>query len=1159
MASENSPKGVDEMKRIIKYLETQENFKNLEKLISTSRNLQIYDLYLELYPLLIAYIYQKTKKSIVVVATNIFNAQKIFDELNYILENVCFYPKDEFVSTELLAESKEFKIERINTLESIFSGEPQIIVTNLMGVLSYTMPKEKIQNNILHFEKNKEYDIQNIIQKLVMLGYKRTYTVESQGEFSVRGGILDIYSLTSKQPYRLDFFGDELEEIKEFDIDTQKSTGKADKIDVYPVYEFIYTEEEKEKLLSYIEDKKKSFNFTKDDLAKIEKDHSSIVNYENLDRLFKYIKVINDSSSSIIDYIDDKIVIYADYYNINDSTLLINKEISEYYESCGNYSKMNFSYLNELSNIFVKNQNIFLNKRKDDIDFKCDELYLPNRDIFNYDDNLELFKKDLKASDGKKTTVLSIRTATVKNSFISMLEDENIKYKIISEDDDIIPNIINILSKGYLPNANLIKENLIIINERAIFKKVDVRPARYKGVFKEAKRIKTINELQKGDYIVHYDYGIGQFVEIVTLAVGKEKNDYIYIKYAGDGALYLPVDKINLIAKYAGSEAFVPKLNKMDKAEWAKTKQKVREKAANIAEKLIELYAKREASKGFAFLKDNELQKEFEDDFIYEATSDQIRAVEDVKKDMEKESPMDRLICGDVGFGKTEVALRAAFKAVLSGKQVAYLAPTTVLSRQHYYTFKERMEKFGVVVKLLNRFVTPKEVNNTIKQVKEGKADILIGTHRILSNDIKFKDLGLLIIDEEQRFGVTHKEKIKEIKINVDVLTLTATPIPRTLQMAIMGVKNMSLLDTPPKDRYPVQTYVLERNDYAVKEAIERELSREGQVFYLYNKVQDIDQIVDKLNRLVPYAKIAFAHGQMSRIDLENIISEFIDGKFDVLVSTTIIETGIDIPNANTLIIHNAENLGLSQLYQIRGRVGRSNKIAYAYFMYDNNKKLTDEAYKRLKVIKDFTELGSGFKIALRDLSIRGAGDVLGSEQSGFIDSVGLDLYMKILEEEIKKKKGEDVLEEETKPILKINKFIDKDYIENDYVKLEMHKKINNLKSLPEAEALKLEFIDRFGQVSPELNEYIDSKIFEYYLNKVGIEKVLVTKTNVIMIFSELASLKLAGEKIFKVALDINRNIRFMYKEKKIQVIIDTINLEEPYQIVAIKFFEKIA
>jgi len=699
-----------------------------------------------------------------------------------------------------------------------------------------------------------------------------------------------------------------------------------------------------------------------------------------------------------------------------------------------------------------------------------------------------------------------------------------------------------------------------VITDSSIFRIRNVRKkGRYVSVYESSKRLNSINELKPGDYVVHYDYGIGRFLEIKTMQMGSTFNDYIHIEYRDGDKLYIPLDSFQQIQKYSGSEGFSPRLSKLGGADWAKAKERVRAKAQDIADKLINLYSERERSSGFAFQEFTELEKDFETDFPYDETKDQQTSINDVLHDMALPRPMDRLLCGDVGFGKTEVAQRAAFRAVLNGKQVAYLAPTTVLSKQHYHTFKDRMDKYGISVALLNRFVTGKEQSLILKRLSEGKVDVLIGTHRILSKDIVFRDLGLLVIDEEQRFGVLHKERIKEMKVNVDVLSLSATPIPRTLQMAIMGVKNMSLLETAPQNRYPIQTYVIERNDTLIKDAIERELLRKGQVFYLYNRIDEIENIAAKVQKLVPHARIQVAHGQMHKLALERVIDDFISQEVDVLISTTIIETGIDIPNANTLIIHDADKLGLSQLYQIRGRVGRSNRIAYAYLMYYKEKVLTEDAIKRLQVIKEFTELGSGFKIAIRDLAIRGAGDVLGSEQSGFIDSVGVDLYMRILEEEIKRKQGkieEKIPSQGVKA--KVSKYIEESYIEDDFVKIEMHKKIQNIRRIQDIYNLLDEFSDRFGQFNDELEIYMYEKLFEVNTTLLDVVKIQETKTNITLTISEEGSKTIAGDELFVSGLKISDFLRFSYKNNKIQIILDTVGLEKHWLYTMVEFLESI-
>src|SRR5690554_3238370 len=629
--------------------------------------------------------------------------------------------------------------------------------------------------------------------------------------------------------------------------------------------------------------------------------------------------------------------------------------------------------------------------------------------------------------------------------------------------------------------------------------------------------------------------------------------DNLYIIYSDNDSLYVPTEQIDLVLKYSSKDGVKPQLSKMGSKQWQKTKQSVKKKIKDFSDRLLKLYAIREQEVGYAFPEDNELQIAFENDFKYTLTKDQITSLKKVKELMQKPKPMDLVLIGDVGFGKTEVALRAAFKAVLAGKQVLYLVPTTILARQHYLTFKERFEKYGGIVKLMSRFVSKKEQNETIERLRDGYVDVVVGTHRLLSEDIKFKDLGLLIIDEEQRFGVLHKERIKEIKLNVDTLTLSATPIPRTLQMTMVGIKDLATIETPPLNRYPVQTYVVPRSEALIKETLRRELARGGQAFYLYNKVDDIERIVLNLQKLVPEARIAYAHGKMTKAKLENTIKDFIDKKYDVLIATTIIETGIDIPNTNTLIVHDADKLGLSQLYQIRGRVGRSDKIAYAYLMYEGNKSLTDEAYKRLKSLEEFTELGSGYKIALRDLAIRGAGDILGSEQSGFIDSVGYEMYMQLLDEVIHNK---EVLKIEEDGEIYANRTVSESYISEDSIRIEIHKRINKLSTSKELVDLKLELEDRFGKFSVELETYMYEKLFKRLAHRIGKYEVNKTKNEFKITFDKATSDQINGENLFKAASQFLNEVKLGYLKNEVQVTINLKNEFRHWLLIACQFLE---
>lgn len=1150
------------MNKILSFLNKTSLFQTYLTAIQNKKSILINDSNDEAMITLIIDAFHQTNQTIFVVTPNLYKAQVLYDRLTLSVDeqDIAFFPQDEFITSEMLVSSNEFKIERINTIHDLLSRQRKIVITHTTGLIKPQLPKKIWEEAILKIEANTDYDLQALSNKLVSYGYKREYTVEKPGDFSVRGGILDIFPLNQTKPFRLDFFGDTLEKIKIFDIENQRSNVTVDSVTIMPMYEFFYGDNELDKINHYIEQKLYDHRFSEVAKAKILQDQESLNQHNELDRLTRYIPLVYDEKSTILDFADDKLVFLYDYHRIIEQFEIIKSEISDWYLSTDNYTLMGFELMYSIHGVVPDNKicmDYLAYTYAEQFDsyhkFYCKEPTI-------YDGQFQVFFSDIKTNLGKETVLVALNSINSRNNMRDLLDEEQIPYQIISDDDDLFENQIHLIYSNRVFDLDLSVPKIRIITENNLIKKGHTqKKGRYVSVYHNTKRVTSVNDLKPGDYIVHNDYGIGQFLEIKTMELGSIKNDYIHIEYRDGDKLYIPVDSISQIQKYAGSEGFSPRLNKLGGTEWSKTKQRVRAKVKDIADKLIALYAEREHSEGYAFVQDNPMQEEFENDFEYDETPDQIKAIDDVKKDMESIRPMDRLLCGDVGFGKTEVALRAAFKAVLSNKQVAYLAPTTVLSRQHYMTFSQRMEKFGINVRLLNRFVNKKQQTQTLKDIKSGNVDVVIGTHRILSKDVEFKDLGLLVIDEEQRFGVEHKERIKEIKVNIDVLSLSATPIPRTLQMAIMGVKNMSLLETAPENRYPIQTYVLERNDTIIKDAIERELARNGQIFYVYNRVDDIEIIQNKLQKLVPDARITIAHGQMSKILLEEVVSDFIDQKIDVLISTTIIETGIDIPNANTLIIHDADHLGLSQLYQIRGRVGRSNRIAYAYLMYTKNKILTEDAEKRLRVIKEFTELGSGFKIAVRDLSIRGAGDVLGSEQSGFIDSVGVDLYMKILQEEVQRKQG---IEPEIEPVSKVkarvSKYIDNQYINDDFVKLEMHTKINNVKNHREITSLLEEFVDRFGRYDTDLEIYMYEKLFEHLSSKLDIEKIAESKTNITLIISDEGTKKLAGDKLFSTGMKISKYLRFTFKENKINIILDTIQLDKHWLYTMCEFLELI-
>jgi len=1066
-----------------------------------TKNISLNGMTDEFFCLYISKLSRKTNRNILIVTPTLFEANKLVNSLSNYDDSTLLFPMDDFLASASIATSPELKITRLETLNHLINNDRHIVVAHLNSYLRFLPPKSDYESNILHIKTGDSFDRDELINKLLNIGYIRETTVTRTGDIGIRGFVIDIFPLGYQDAVRLEFFGDEIESIRTFDTNTQKSIETINEVKIYPNTEFFNLDEE--------DDIHKKFNIT-------------------------------NNPSNISDYLSDPITVIKDYSQIEASFLKLSDDIYDYLtRNEKKFQNLMFSIDKIpdnciLYNTFASDSVKFKNNKKVKFDVST---------IDSFHENIEAIKDYININlRGGKTIVVCLKDYQIK-SFLKFIDIEHIFIKA----GEISLNKLNI-SNIYL-NQGFIYENYVFLTEKELFN-TNTNKNKYKTTFKYSSKIKNINNLNVGDYIVHNVHGIGVYNGIKTLSKGGLKKDYLELLYDGKDKLYIPVEKIELISKYTGKEGMIPKVHKLGGTEWAKTKLRVKNKVREIAADLIKLYATREMQEGHAFSIDSELQVLFEDEFQYDLTSDQRIAINQIKSDMETRHPMDRLLCGDVGYGKTEVAFRAMFKAVSDSKQVLYLCPTTILSNQQYNNALARFKNFPINIAVLNRFTTPKRAKEILKDLEDGKLDILFGTHRILSNDIKPNNLGLLVIDEEQRFGVVHKERIKQYKNNVDVLTLTATPIPRTLQMSMMGIRSLSLIETPPVNRYPVETYVIEENDLLIKDAIYKELSRGGQVFFLYNSVEKIEAKANEIAKLVPDARIVFAHGRMNKEELEDIMLKFINHEYDVLICTTIIETGIDIPNVNTLIIIDADRFGLSQLYQIRGRVGRSDKIAYAYLMYDKNKILTETALKRLKVIKEFTELGSGFSIATRDLSIRGAGDILGSEQAGFIDNVGIDLYMKILNDEVKRLKGEIVEDEnqvETKPLIEVETHIEDSYVEENELKIEIHKKINEIDSYEKLLQVKEELEDRFGQISENLIIYMYEEWFEQLARTKHIETVRETKNFIELIFDEENSSKVDGEKLFEEAFKISNMFRFMFKNNRLIVVLDVLKLEKHY------------
>ncbi|ADU28346.1 transcription-repair coupling factor [Evansella cellulosilytica] len=1087
--------------------------------------------------LLLATIFEKTKRSQLVITHNLFQAQKLYDDLTSLIgeDQVYLYPVNELIASEIAVASPEMKGQRMEALNQWISNKDAIVIAPMAGVRRLLPPKSLWFEFQLSFQVGKDIELNTTLNQLVNMGFQRVDMVSTPGQFSVRGGIIDIYPLTEENPVRIELFDTEVDSIRFFNVESQLSETQLQVVNIGPAKEVLLKEEHYQHGASSLEQalatslKKVKNKAVKEKMAEqVGHEIRLLKEKTSFDSMYKYMSLFYDTRYTLLDYMPNNGLIFID-------------EVSRVQEMAKSLEKEEADWHTTMISQGASVSDIALALSWDELFHHCTipRVYLSlflrhvpstnpknlvsiqTKTMQNFHGQIHLLKNEVDRWKGANYSITFVCADNERaDRMKSVLEDYDIESVVTSHDSPPVLGQTQIITGHLMSGFELPMQRLIIITEEEVFTKKTKRPKRRQKL-SNAERIKSYSELQVGDWVVHINHGIGKYLGIETLEVAGIHKDYMHITYAGNDKLYVPVDQIDQVQKYVGSEEKEPKLYALGGNDWKKVTKKVKSSVQDIADDLIKLYAEREASKGFAFSKDGPEQREFESSFPYQETEDQIRAIEEIKKDMELERPMDRLLCGDVGYGKTEVALRAAFKAIMDGKQVAFLVPTTILAQQHYETIRERFQDFAVNTSILNRFRSRKEQQETMKGLNKGTVDIVVGTHRLLSKDITFENLGLLIVDEEQRFGVTHKEKIKKLKANVDVLTLTATPIPRTLHMSMLGVRDLSVIETPPENRFPVQTYVVEYNEGLVKEAIERELARGGQVFYLYNRVDDIEVVNDKISMLVPEANVRFVHGRMTESELESVMLEFLDGNVDVLVTTTIIETGVDIPNVNTLIIDNADKMGLSQLYQLRGRVGRSNRVAYAYFTHQRDKVLTEVAEKRLQAIKEFTELGSGFKIAMRDLSIRGAGNLLGAEQHGFIASVGFDLYSQMLKDAIDERKDnmstdEKKVEEKSMEFdLQVDAYIPETYIPDSKQKIDMYKKFKMISSYQDILDLESEMIDRFGDFPKEV-EYLTqvSKIKQYGIQN-GVESIIEKNKECKVILSQHTTDTIDGSKLF--------------------------------------------
>ncbi|MCZ0755786.1 transcription-repair coupling factor [Anoxybacillus sp. J5B_2022] len=1101
-------------------------------------------------------IYKETGRPLLVVAHNLFQAQKIYDDLVQLLGmgEVFLYPVNEMIAAEMAIASPELKAQRLEVMNYWTKQKKGIVVTPVAGIRRLLPPKSLWEENLLTIETGKEFDLDVYKHRLVQMGYKRTSTVSTPGEFSIRGGIVDIYPLTTELPYRIELFDTEVESIRTFTVDDQRSQEEVEQILIGPADEMLVYGEVLQRGIERIEQGlSESVKTLKDEKAKqlllehISFELEQLKQGQVIEQQYKYSALFYDWPASLLDYMPENGLLLLDEVSrLYETSENLDKEEAEWYTSLLSAGKIihDIPISHSFSDLLqtCKKPRVYLSlflrhvphtHPQNIVNVSCKQMQ-------NFHGQMELLKTELERWKKAKYAVVFLAPNTERlKKLQAVLEDYEMDVSPLPEGAPLMHGKCQLLQGDLNTGFEMPLQKLAVITEEELFKKRVKKPIRRQKL-SNAERIKSYSELQVGDYVVHVNHGIGKYLGIETLEINGIHKDYIHIQYQGGDTLYVPVDQIDQVQKYVGSEGKEPKIYKLGGTEWKKVKKKVESSVQDIAEDLIKLYAEREASKGYAFSPDTEMQREFEAAFPYQETEDQLRSIEEIKRDMESEKPMDRLLCGDVGYGKTEVALRAAFKAIMDGKQVAFLVPTTILAQQHYETVRERFQGYPINVGLLNRFRTKKQQTETIKGLKDGTIDMVIGTHRLLSKDVTFKDLGLLIIDEEQRFGVSHKEKIKQLKANIDVLTLTATPIPRTLHMSMIGVRDLSIIETPPENRFPVQTYVMEYTPELVREAIERELARDGQVFVLYNRIEDIDVKAEEIATLVPDARVTYAHGRMTENELENVMLAFLEGQYDVLVTTTIIETGVDIPNVNTLIVYDADRMGLSQLYQLRGRVGRSNRVAYAYFTYRKDKVLNEVAEKRLQAIKEFTELGSGFKIAMRDLSIRGAGNILGAEQHGFIDSVGFDLYSQMLKEAIEKRRG---IPQEEKPVeveidIEVDAYIPDTYIHDELQKINMYKRFKAISTLEELEELREEMLDRFGEYPDEVDYLFQIAEMKVYAKQNGVESIKQHKQQIDVLFTEQASKKVQIQRLSKIGNRYGRVFGFGMEGEKLKIVL---------------------
>lgn len=1088
--------------------------------------------------LLYAAVFRQSRQTMILVKNNVYTAQRLIERLTPLVDvDVLPFVVEESLRVEAIAASPEGKAVQLETMNAMLEGKAKIIVTHTGALMRFMPDPELFKAVSMELHVDDEISMDTLKMKLFMAGYEHVSRVDQPLCFASRGGIIDVYSMNEDYPIRIEFFDTVIESIRYFDPATQRTVSKTDHVKIIPATDLLFSDDDIGKIIEKGNELKEKAQRQAEDAIKrqydifIENDFDALSNHQRENHLYRYYSLL-DQHSSMLDYAKDALLILSTSEEIHDVEKKINEETIEYIQelTATGQALPVYTQFNAVDKLAAGRDciriNVFVNMEHP---ISSGFLPLPRPDL-SMDKCLEIAIKE----STKKRVLLCLdrsEVGVVKNYF----NDHDIKVQYIDE-NDCIPKGISLCVKKLAEGFELTNEGLVVYSSREIFHE-NKKLGRYTNKFKQGEVLDDYLQLEKGDYVVHNQHGVGMYNGIVTKVIDGHHKDFLQVIYKDNDVLFIPLEQFRLIRKFVSKEGASPKLNKLGSSEWEKTKKRISQNVEELAQRLVALYSLRSEDIGYAFSKDTPYQLQFEDDFEYDLTPDQKKAVDDIKQDMESSKPMDRLLCGDVGFGKTEVAIRASFKAVVDNKQVAYLCPTTILSQQHFKTFKKRFKNYPVRIEVLNRFVQPQEQKKILQELKDGSIDILIGTHRLLSKDVVFKDLGFLIIDEEQRFGVQHKEKIKELRTGIDVLSLSATPIPRTLQMSLIGVRSLSQLDTPPMNRMPVQTYVVEKNFSLIKEIIQREVARDGQVFYLYNNVRNIYATATKLRNELDM-EIGVAHGKMSREEIEDVMMRFTNNEYQVLVCTTIIETGIDIPNANTIIIEDADKFGLSQLYQIKGRVGRSNRLAYAYLLYSPQKQLSEIATKRLKSIKEFTQLGSGYKIAMRDLTIRGAGDMLGPQQAGFIDTIGIDMYIEMLHDAINEQKGikKEVPKEIKRANVNVDAYIPSTFTDQDYEKITLYQQIDKVETKEELLSMMETIEDNYGSLPKSVQLLFEKKRLDILINEANVENFKENARDAELTFTEGWSKHADGVKLFEQITTLSRDIVLRYSQNKVKI-----------------------